>query len=78
MAMSDVDAKFLQDMIVHHQTALDMSKKFLKTDPSNRLATVSNLARGIIAAQTEEIAKMRDWLISNGRPATSGMSGMKM
>lgn len=78
MEMSDIDAKFLQDMIVHHQAALDMSRKYLKADPDKRLAIVSDLARGIIAAQTTEITKMRGWLKSAGRPASGGMSGMKM
>lgn len=78
-SMSDVDAKFLQDMIVHHQAALGMSEKYLKADPAKRLTTVSDLARGIIAAQTSEIAKMEGWLAESGRPTkSSGMSGMNM
>lgn len=77
--MSDFDAKFLQDMIVHHQAALDMSTAYLKKDPAKRLAVVSDLARGIVAAQTAEIAKMKGWLKDFGRPASSGgMSRMKM
>lgn len=77
--MSDIDAKFLQEMIVHHQAALDMSRAYLKKDPAKRLAIVSELARGIVAAQTDEIAKMRGWLKDFGKPASGGnMSGMKM
>lgn len=65
--MSDVDAKFLQDMIVHHEAALAMSKKYLAADPSKRLPVVSTLAANIVSAQDDEIAKMRRWLKSAGR-----------
>lgn len=73
--MDDADIKYLQSMIEHHQAALDMSKKYLdETSPNTRQARVADLARGVIKAQTEEIATMRGWLRSEGGSGTSSMS----
>lgn len=74
--MSKVEAKFLTEMIDHHQAAITMSKKFLAdTTPSTRLAKVADLARAIIAAQTGEIADMRGWLKTAGYDSRGSGSG---
>lgn len=75
--MSKVEAKFLTEMIDHHQAAITMSKKFLAdTTPSTRLAKVAELARAIIDAQTSEIADMRRWLKAAGYDSSgSGQGG---
>lgn len=81
--MDDADATFLQDMIAHHQDALEMSQTYLdSTNPAIRQARVADLARTIIKAQTTEIAMMRGWLSAAGRPAaapeTDNSPGMDM
>ncbi len=50
---------FLEAMIKHHQSALDMSRAYLKLPAGNRLASVTALARGIIEGQSSEIIDMR-------------------
>ena len=78
--MNERDAKFLRDMIAHHEAALDMARGYLRdSSPSTRLARVADLARGVITAQTAEIATMRKWL-ADADKTTRGRagSGMKM
>ena len=78
-ALSNYDTKFLQDMIVHHQSALEMSQAYLDAPADHRLAKVSDLARNIISAQTDEIAMMTEWLKSEGKPVkSSGSPSMRM
>ena len=54
----DPDKDFAQEMIVHHEMAVDMAKDVLANgkDPEIRL-----LAEEIITAQTKEIAFLRAW-----------------
>lgn len=77
MALSNQDAKFLQDMIKHHQAALDMSNAYLKVPADRRDKRVTALAENIVKAQTKEIGDMSSWLQADGRgispPAGSGM-----
>lgn len=57
------DTAFLSAMIAHHEAALKMSRSYLaKSNPANRLAAVSALARSIVSAQESEISEMRDLL----------------
>ena len=74
--MSKAEAKFLTEMVDHHQAAITMSKKFLAdTTPSTRLAKVADLARAIIDAQTSEIADMRRWLKTAGYDSSGSGHG---
>ena len=59
----NADIDFIRGMIAHHQGAIDMAKVVLDhgKDPE-----VRKLAEAVIAAQTEEIAWMQDWLAKNG------------
>ena len=59
MLAKDIDVAFICGMLPHHQGAIDMAKAELQygDDP-----WAKQLAQAIIAAQTKEIAEMKDWL----------------
>lgn len=52
------DKEFLDEMIVHHQGAVDMAKAVLATSKRPELI---KLANDIISAQNKEITMMKDW-----------------
>ncbi len=54
----DFDKAFIDEMIVHHQGAIDMAKMVLETSKRPELI---KLANDIITAQTNEIEMMSDW-----------------
>jgi len=56
---SDRDEAFLESMIVHHQSAIDMSELILE---STKRPELKQLATEIITAQTQEIEMMKGWL----------------
>ncbi len=71
----DADVMFVQQMIPHHQQAVVMAD--LALDSKHQASpAVQELARGIKAAQTTEIADMRTWLKEWGVDDTSGGMGM--
>ena len=59
------DVRFLQDMITHHQQAIDMAA--LVKDRTNRREVI-NVARRIDASQADEMKFMRNWLRERGQP----------
>tara|TARA_R100000501_G_scaffold9728_1_gene19265 strand:- start:3989 stop:6211 length:2223 start_codon:yes stop_codon:yes gene_type:complete len=63
---SPADVKFMQDMIVHHQQAVDLAA--LVEGRSNNSDIVA-IAGRIDANQADEIAFMREWLAERGQPA---------
>ncbi|NAE18322.1 DUF305 domain-containing protein, partial [Enterococcus hirae] len=67
------DVSFTQDMIVHHQSAIDMAKVATTQASSQQ---VKDLASRIEAAQGPEITEMNSWLQAWGEPisANSTMS----
>ena len=61
----DPDAAFVKGMIAHHQGAVDMANVVLQFGEDEE---IKKLANDIIAAQTAEIAWMREWLARKGQP----------
>lgn len=59
----EFDALFLQEMIVHHQGAIDMARL---ASTSAKHQEIKELSRQIISAQEQEIQQMEDWLKSWG------------
>ena len=79
----EADVMFSQEMIPHHQQAVEMAD--LALDPARGASpAVQDLARRIRAAQAAEIADMRAWLGEWGAPAagdghmSDGHAGMGM
>ncbi len=71
---NEQDVKFAQDMIGHHQQALDMAAMVpgKSTNPK-----VTDLGKRVAAAQDPEIKKMTEWLTKWGAaPAPTSMPGM--
>lgn len=56
---SDRDEAYLESMIVHHQSAVDMSEILLET---TRRPELKQLAENVIATQNAEIIQMKAWL----------------
>lgn len=54
----DFDKSLLAEMIVHHQGAIDMANLAKQNAKHNEIKT---LADEIVAAQTKEIAEMKQW-----------------
>lgn len=63
LPLAEVEARFLQLMIRHHQGALMMARDI---GPKTDRPVVYNFALAIIAAQESEIAVMRDLLTNRG------------
>lgn len=55
----ELDKIFLEDMIVHHQGAVDMAKELQKGTERPEL---QKMAKDIIEVQTSEITMMEKWL----------------
>lgn len=53
------DQEFLEQMIVHHEGAVEMAQAALERAKHNEL---KQMARDIIAAQSAEIAQMKQWM----------------
>lgn len=56
------DKAFLEEMIVHHEGAVDMATELLK---NTKRPELKKLGEDIIAAQTGEIRMMKEWLSSS-------------
>lgn len=70
----EYDKMFIEQMIEHHQAAVDMSRLSAanaKHDEFKRLSSE------IIAAQEKEIAQMKQWQKDWGYRAGTGHGGMK-
>lgn len=58
-----IDKQFVQMMIPHHQSAIDMSKAYLKGGAHE--AKLQSMANSIIASQQKEIQDLKAWLAKN-------------
>ncbi|GHO84734.1 hypothetical protein KSZ_27400 [Dictyobacter formicarum] len=67
------EVKFMQEMIVHHQAAVDMAKL---VPTHTKRPELNTLATNIITAQTKEIGQMTTWLDQwyKEKPVTDAMS----
>jgi uncharacterized protein (DUF305 family) len=59
MMMGNADRNFLENMVPHHQSAVDMAKLALTKAVRPELKT---FARGVIAMQSKEITQYQMWL----------------
>jgi uncharacterized protein (DUF305 family) len=66
-APNDVDVTFTQNMIPHHQQAIEMAKL---VDSHTDRTELRKLANSIMRGQSQEITQMQGWLRSWGKPAT--------
>ncbi len=66
-APSDADVSFTQNMIPHHQQAIEMAK--LVNSHTDR-PQLHKLADSIVSSQGQEITQMQGWLRAWGKPAT--------
>jgi uncharacterized protein (DUF305 family) len=58
-----IDKQFAQMMILHHQSAIDMAKAYIKTGAhEEKLKTMAN---NIISSQQKEIGELQAWLSKN-------------
>lgn len=74
----EFDKVFLEQMIIHHQQAVDMSKY---ADTNAERQEIKDLARAVIEAQEKEISQMKQWQADWGfqaadMDANSSMPGM--
>jgi uncharacterized protein (DUF305 family) len=69
----DFEVKFMQEMIVHHQSAIDMAQL---VPTHTKRAELITLSQNIITAQNKEITNMTTWLAQwyNEKPLTDSMS----
>ena len=65
------DKDFLANMIVHHESAINMAEMALAAAKHQE---VKDLASNINASQGKEVGDMRSWQTQWGYPATSGHS----
>jgi uncharacterized protein (DUF305 family) len=72
-SFNDVDAGFLEDMIVHHNGAVTLGLEYL---PRQNDSVVAHFAREIVTTQSAEIAAMNLLVDDAGRPAiaTNGVA----
>ncbi len=55
----ELDKVFLEDMIIHHEGAVDMAKELQK---GTKRPELQKMAKDIIDVQTKEISMMQQWL----------------
>lgn len=69
----EFDKAFLEMMIAHHQGAIDMAALIPARAKHDEVKTLGD---AIVAAQTKEIADMRQWQMDWGYMSSGSMPGM--
>lgn len=59
---NNIDKDYAQQMIPHHQSAVDMAKVYLKYGKKKELL---QLCKDIVKTQNTEIAELKEWLAKN-------------
>src|SRR5687768_2461319 len=70
---SPADVQFMQDMIMHHAQAVDMTA-LIESHTENK--DVRSLGARISRSQSDEIKFMKRWLVSRGLPVSPAMTDM--
>jgi len=70
-AVTDADIRFMQEMLGHHQQAIEMTAL---VQARSRRADLLLLAERISVSQTDEMAQMRRWLKGQGVGADTAVS----
>lgn len=70
---SPADVKFMQDMIMHHAQAVEMTA-LIETHTENK--ELRSLGSRISRSQSDEIELMKRWLTARGEPAAPAMTEM--
>lgn len=72
---ANIDRHFIEQMIPHHEGAIEMARIALER---SKRPEIQSLANGIIEAQTKEIADMRQWYRDwfDSAPSQSSIQGM--
>lgn len=60
---NDIDKDFVAQMIIHHQSAMDMANAYLKYGSN---AELRKLSENILGLQGEEIKWLKEWIGKNG------------
>lgn len=71
-ADNEVDGVFLEEMIAHHQRAVNMASFVLQNAKHNELKT---FAQSVIDTQSKEIATMGQWIKDWGYGGTTASAG---
>ncbi|MDT8429830.1 MAG: DUF305 domain-containing protein [Pseudomonadales bacterium] len=71
LGFTDADVKFMQDMIVHHLQAVEMTALVAERSSNE---TVKTLAERITLSQDDEISMMRGWLAERNQAESGGMA----
>ena len=66
-APNDADVTFTQNMIPHHEQAIEMAKL---VDSHTDRSELRKLADSIVSSQSQEMTQLQGWLRSWGKPAT--------
>ncbi len=69
---AEADVRFMQDMIVHHQQAVDMVRLI---EARTNTKAIRDIGGRITASQADEIKFMRGWLAERGQPVANPHAG---
>lgn len=71
----DFDKAFIEQMIIHHQGAIDMAKL---AEANAKHDEIKNLSKDILSAQSKEIDEMQTWQTDWGYKTTPSIESHNM